>query len=108
MNILTEASGSLVSVALIKSLKDIGFSVVASDISERNAGGMLADKYIIVPDMSDKNLWSKMKNLLFTNNIKWVIPSFDEMLFGWSEREEEFKADGIKLLISPHILIFDF
>ena len=56
MNIFTEASGSLVSAAMIKSLKDAGLVVVASDITKNNAGGILADKYIKVPDMSDENL----------------------------------------------------
>ena len=100
MNIFTEASGSLVSAAMIKLLKDAGLSVVASDITENNAGGILADKYIIIPDMSDKNLWSKIKDLLVANNISWVIPSFDEMLVGWSLRERELKEKGINLLIS--------
>ena len=101
MNIFTEASGSLVSAAMIKLLKDAGLVVVASDITKNNAGGILADKYIKVPDMSDENLWSKIKALLVANNINWVIPSFDEMLVGWSLRERELKEKGINLLISP-------
>ncbi len=108
MNIFTEASGSLVSAALIKSLKDAGLCVIASDVTERNAGGLLADKYISVPDKDNENLWQTLKELLATNKINWVIPSFDEMLSGWSERDEEFNSEGIKLLISPHKTIDTF
>jgi len=108
MNIFTETSGSLVSAALIKSLKRAGLCVIASDVTDMNAGGLLADRYVRVPDKSDKNLWQKIKELLVTNKVSWVIPSFDEMLFGWSEREEKYKAEGIKLLISPTSTIDTF
>ena len=57
MNIFIEASESLVSAALIKSLKEAGLRVIASDITEINAGALLADKYIKVPDKDNKNLW---------------------------------------------------
>ena len=108
MNIFTEASGSLVSAALIMSLKDAGLSVIVSDITEMNAGGLLADRYVRVPDKSDKNLWQKIKELLVTNKVSWVIPSFDEMLSGWSARVKEFNAEGINLLISPSDTIDTF
>ena len=108
MNIFSEALESLVSVALIQSLKESGLSVVASDVTDMNAGALLADKYVKVPDKHNKNLWQIIKELLVTNEVDWIVPSFDEMLFGWSEREEKFKADGIKLLISPHNTIDTF
>ena len=57
MNIFTEASGSLVSAALINSLKHAGLFVIASDITKINAGALLADKYVKVPDKDNKNLW---------------------------------------------------
>ena len=62
MNIFTEASGSLVSAALIRSIKDVGFCAVASDITTINAGGLLADKYIKVPNLREKNLWQKSQS----------------------------------------------
>jgi len=108
VNIFTEASGSLVSAALINSLKRAGLCVIASDVTEINAGTLLADKYVKVPDKDDKNLWQIINELLVSNEVNWVIPSFDEMLFGWSEREEKLKAESIKVLISPHNTIDTF
>jgi carbamoyl-phosphate synthase large subunit len=108
MKVFIEASGSLVSGCLIKSIKEAGMEVVASDITNNNAGGLLADEYIKLPDMSDNNLWKIVKDYLIDEEIDWVIPTFDEMLLGWSKREKDFNAEGIKILISPSLTIDTF
>ena len=102
MKVLTEASGSLVSASIIKTLKNIGIDVVASDITEFNAGAKLADDYIILPRVSDELMWEKIIKILINENIKWIIPSLDEMLLGWSERAEDLRLQGFDIIISPH------
>ncbi len=102
MKIFTEASGSLVSVAIIKHLKDAGLYVVASDITNNNAGGLLADDYLKVPKVDHDNLWFLMKDIIIKNKIDWILPSFDEMLLGWSSAEMDIKFNSAEILISPH------
>lgn len=101
MNIFTEGSGSLVAGALIKSIKDAGMKVIASDITEKNAGFLIADDFVKLPKKDDPYLWEKIKTIITDYNIDWVVPSFDEMLYGWSQIEQEIIEEGANILISP-------
>ncbi|MBO9607972.1 MAG: ATP-grasp domain-containing protein [Paenibacillaceae bacterium] len=100
MNVLTEASGSLTSGYLIRSIQQAGFSAVASDVDEENAGRYLADDFIRMPFKNDPALWEKVGQLLALHRVDVVIPSFDEMLLGWSERKESFREQGIRVVLS--------
>ena len=101
MRILTEASGSLVAGYLIRAIKEAGHYAVGSDINNRNAGFCLADDFIIMPGHDDPDLWSFLFRKLPENEIDIVIPSFDETLLGWAERQNDFKRQGIFVCISP-------
>jgi carbamoyl-phosphate synthase large subunit len=101
MRILTEASGSLVAAYLIKAIKEAGYYAVGSDINKRNAGFCLADDFIVMPKHDDPDLWSFLFRKLPETCIDVVIPSFDETLLGWAERQADFKRQGIFVCISP-------
>ena len=99
--ILTEAAGSPVSTYMIKAIQESGHIAVASDISEECAAKVLADDFVIFPSKNDPYLWEKVEQCLVENKIDVVIPSFDEMLYGWAERKVKLEAIGIQVLISP-------
>lgn len=100
LKILTEASGSMTAGYIIKSIKDTGHTCVASDIDQHCAGRYLADDFITMPRKDDPALWQTIENLLITNKIDVVIPSFDETLLDWAERKEKFRDAGIHVIIS--------
>ena len=97
--ILLEASGSLTASFLIKSVQDSGNIAVASDIADC-AGFHLADEFIILPKISDPNLWDFTIQELLKRKVKFVIPTFDETLLEWSNRKDELAKIGIHVLIS--------
>jgi carbamoyl-phosphate synthase large subunit len=98
--ILTEASGSLTSAYLIESIKEAGHVCIASDIDGRCFGRYLADDFILMPRVSDVDLWDRVETELLKNHIDLVIPSLDETLLGWSERKEKFAKIGIEVILS--------
>jgi carbamoyl-phosphate synthase large subunit len=98
--ILTEASGSLTSGYLIKAIREAGHICVASDIDDRCFGRFLADQFILMPSVSDDDLWDKIEIELLKNHIDLVIPSLDETLLGWSERKDKFSKIGINVILS--------
>ncbi|MDH5716997.1 MAG: ATP-grasp domain-containing protein [Spirochaetia bacterium] len=101
MNILIEATGSLTSYYLIKSIKDAGFRVIGSDINDDNHAKFLCDDFIIMPTANDKSLWEIIPSLLRKHNINMVLPSFDETLLDWSAKKDIMKEMGINVIVSP-------
>lgn len=100
MNILIEATGSLTSGYLIKNIQTAGHKAVGSDISEFNHGKVLCDDFILMPKVSDPNLWEKKEKLLLRHKIDIVIPSLDETLLEWSKRVDYFRELGIHVILS--------
>lgn len=109
MRILTEASGSLTSAYLIKSIQAAGHEAIASDIHPDCAGNYLADGFIMMPKSSDPELWDKVGSILTNAGIDLVIPSFDETLLGWAQglhkRTDECETH---VLLSPPSVIDTF
>lgn len=100
--VMLEASGSLVSAWMIKAVKENGDIAVASDICENCAGKYLADDFILVPSSCDCKMWDKMEKMLLQKQIDIVIPSLDETLVEWAEKQPYLEAQyGIKVMISP-------
>ena len=97
--VLLEASGSLTSTYLIKSVKEAGAVAVGSDISDC-AAQHLADEFIIFPSISNSNLWEIMEKEILAKKINVVIPSFDETLFEWAKRKHYFFKKGINVVLS--------
>lgn len=109
MRILVEASGSLVSGYLIKAIQAAGHQAVASDINPNCVGRYLADDFIQMPNKSDPMLWFKIGQLLSDGRIDLVIPSFDEMLLGWSQSKHiDQQKSGAYVLVSPPEVIETF
>jgi len=100
MKILTEASGSLVGAFMSGAIRDAGCFPVGSDIRNNCHARFTCDLFIQMPKADDPHLWSKVEKLVVENNIDFVIPSLDETLMGWSERQSYFAARGIKVIIS--------
>ena len=101
MNIFIEASGSLTSMYMIKSIKEAGHKVVGSDISTFNHAKVLCDDFIVMPRTNDEKLWEKSLKLLIEHNVDVVIPSLDETMVGWASRVDEFLKYRIHIIISP-------
>jgi carbamoyl-phosphate synthase large subunit len=100
MKILTEASGSMVSAYLIKSIQEIGHIAVASDLDMDCYAKQIADDFIIMPTIKDPELWEKMRVLLKKNKVDIVIPSLDETLYEWALNCEKFTKMGVNVILS--------
>ncbi len=100
IKILTEASGSLTAAYLIKYIQAAGHKAVASDIIADCAGRFIADDFIIMPPVNDKELWDKVTISLKEHDVDVVIPSLDEMLLGWVERKKYFGDIGVTVICS--------
>lgn len=100
MKILTEASGSLVGAFMINAIREAGYFSVGSDIRNDCHARFTSDFFIEMPRANDPHLWPKVEKLIVENNIDFVIPSLDETLLGWSERQSFFSARGIEVVIS--------
>lgn len=99
--VLIEASGSLIAGAMIDRLHAAGCVVIATDISDWNAGAALADRYTRWPRVSAPDLWEQVADTLRRERVTHVIPSLDEMLLGWSERREALACEGVHVIVSP-------
>lgn len=97
--VLLEASGSLASTYMIKSVKDAGALVTGSDIVEC-AAKYLTDDFIIFPLSTHPDLWTIIEKEIADRHINIVIPSFDETLLKWAEQKEYFSKKGISVIIS--------
>ena len=100
MRILTEASGSLVSGFMTKSIKEAGHIAVGSDIRKNCHAQLTSNSFILMPKASDSQLWLKVEKLILENNIQLVIPSLDETLLGWAQRRKFFANRGTDVIIS--------
>jgi len=100
MRVLVEASGSLTSGYLIRSIQEAGFNVVASDITEDCFGKYLSDDFIKMPKIAEESSWEKTLDLVFNNNIQVVIPSLDETLQEWAKSKEMLLQNNIHVIIS--------
>ncbi|WP_419875561.1 ATP-grasp domain-containing protein [Candidatus Pristimantibacillus sp. PTI5] len=100
MRVLTEASGSMISAYLIKSIQEAGQIAVASDVDLDCYAKQIANEFIQMPPNKDPELWGKIKDLLKKNKIDIVIPSLDETLYGWALNAETFNQAGVSIILS--------
>lgn len=100
MRILTEASGSLVGAWLVGAIQDAGYTAIASDINPRCAARYLADDFIQMPRHDEPDLWKRLLNLLEIHSVDMVIPSLDETLLGWAERDDLLASLGVHVIVS--------
>ncbi len=100
--ILTEASGSLTAGYLIESIRHAGHVSVASDIDPECFGSVLADDFVLMPRADDPEIWPKIERLLREARIDVVIPSLDETLLGWADRQASLRERlGVQVVVSP-------
>lgn len=108
LNILIEASGSLVSGYMIDAIQRAGHRAIASDIDAQAVGRHLADDFIQVPSATDPDLWPRLESLLIEHRIDMVIPSIDETLLGWATRKRALAHTGITICLSDEAVIQTF
>ena len=108
LNILVEASGSLVCGYMIDAIRRAGHRAVASDIDDRCVGRYLADDFALMPRVGDVDLWADVEGVLEKYRIDMVIPSLDETLVGWAERKEKFAQTGVIVCLSDADVVRTF
>ena len=101
LKVLVEASGSPTAGYLINAIRQAGAEAIGSDVVDFTCAECIADGFVKFPPKDDPKLWETVKNIIVTNSIDIVIPSFDEMMVGWAERLAEFDAIGCRVIISP-------
>lgn len=99
--IMTEAAGGLTSGYLIRAIQDAGHTAIATDIDSDSVGYYLADDFFRVPGKDAHDLWERTRELLESHDIDLVIPSLDETLKGWADRQSELAESGTYVLVSP-------
>lgn len=97
--VLLEASGSLTSNFLIKSVQDAGGFAIPSDINYC-AAKYIGNDFAIVPKSDSPNLWNELEKIINEKKINVIIPSFDETLLEWSKRKNFFSKIGVNVIIS--------
>lgn len=108
LNILIEASGSLVCGYMIDAIQRAGHRAVASDIDAQAVGRHLADDFMQVPSANDSDLWPRIESMLIEHRIDMVIPSIDETLLGWAARKHDLAHTGITICLSDEAVIQTF
>jgi len=92
-------------VALMKSFKDainkIGGKLIAVDCDRYSSALYFADKYYLVPLVSDKDYIKTIKNIAQKERVKLIIPTVDFELMLWAENKKRFDETGISVSISP-------
>ncbi|MGV3136463.1 ATP-grasp domain-containing protein [Brevibacillus agri] len=101
LKILTEASGSMSAAYIIHAIQQAGHVAIASDIDPDCVGRYLATDFIRMPSKHDPNLWEKTLEKLVEHKVNVVIPSLDETLSGWAERQQQMAQVGIYTILSP-------
>jgi carbamoyl-phosphate synthase large subunit len=97
--VLLEASGSLTSHYLIKSVQDAGAFAIPSDI-DNCAARYVGNDFAIVPKSDDPNLWKNLEKIILKKKINVIIPSFDETLIEWSKQKNYYIKKGVYIIIS--------
>lgn len=100
LKVLTEASGSLTAAYLIKAINDAGCLSVASDIDPECMGRYLAGDFLLMPKKDDSNLWPQIVQGLVAHRIDMIIPSFDETLLMWAQKQQELANIGKFVMLS--------
>ena len=85
LKVLVEASGSPTSGYLINAIRQAGAEAIGSDVVDFTCAECIADGFVKFPPKDDPKLWETVKNIIVTNSIDIVIPSFDEMMVGWAK-----------------------
>jgi carbamoyl-phosphate synthase large subunit len=108
MNVLIEATGSLISGYLIKSIQGADCKAICTDISDFGHAPSLCDEFYISPEVYDPSYWDKVDNLLDRYKVDIVIPSLDETLIAWSKKKAYFRKKNIYVVLSDSDLIDTF
>lgn len=108
--LLTGAGGAALPY-LIKSLRNHGYRVLASDMDPFADGLFLADQGWIIPKADDEKFFGAIKEICVTESVDVIIPLVDEELIAVSRLEEYGiiplipKVDFIKTCLDKFNLI---
>ena len=98
MNILIEATDSLISGYLIKSIQKAKHKAICTDISDFEHSFSKCDEFCILPEVSHLKYWEEMEKLLDKHSVDIVIPRFDKTLITWSNKKEYFRKKNIYVI----------
>jgi carbamoyl-phosphate synthase large subunit len=88
-------------VMAIKALRqDKEIKIIAADSNTLAPGLYLSHKGVMLPSFDDKCFFEKLIELTKKENINVIMPSLDTILLAFSEKAEEFKELGVKILVS--------
>lgn len=100
MNILMTSVGRR--TKLLEYFKNEFDKVIATDISVFAPAIYVADKYYIVPRITDDNYIETIKKICVENEVKGILSLIDPELELLSAHKQEFLEMGIKVLGSPN------
>ncbi len=105
ISVAVTAAGGGVGQSILKSLKDTDYRTVAIDPSEQAAGLYMADAAYLGKNFDDPGFIERLIEICRAENCKYLFPGFDAELRILSEKRDEFKTEGITVIVSDPSVI---
>ena len=103
LKILVTGAGAPGGPGIIKSLKSIeNFIVYGADIDINATGKYLVDNFFQISRPEEKNFISNLLEICLNNGINVIVPLVTKELFVLSKSRDDFKKNGIKILVSEN------
>ena len=77
-------------------------NVIVTDCSHQAPALYVADKYYIVPRMTEEGYFSTVLDICVKENIKFVLPLQEEELIVTAKNREQYKAIGVTPIVSEY------
>lgn len=91
-------------VQLIQHLKK-SFHVIGVDASNQNAARFFVDDFFLIPRCDSENYFNEMLRISKANDVKMIIPLYENEFHILCKHRAEFEKEGIKLLLSELAII---
>ena len=106
-NILIPGAGGFAAINAIKALRMIDFEgkIITTDSNPLSAGFYLADKYYVVPKITDPGFFERAIDIIKNENIKIILPTSGFDIIPYSENSEIVEQKGAICYFSSNEVI---
>jgi carbamoyl-phosphate synthase large subunit len=101
VGIIRSAVGSLPGVGFINLLKDLGFYVIGTDISENIGAKFFTNAFFKVPVASDPLMISEYRKIIAKTQAEWIISGPESEIIQLANNSEILKEAGAKVFHPP-------
>jgi len=102
LTIIRSAVGCLASTGFLKFLKQEGFRLVGTDITDMSVGRLFVDKFYKVPKAEDEEkVINRYVDIVKKENPAWIISGPEEEILILAKARKTFASLGVELLHPP-------